>query len=152
MAGKPRKRKSVANERAADLREPQALMWCAVIRQAWRDVFEVPTAADGYAERVEARAEALSFLTDETGEWAEHRAFVCGLTGSAECPNRLRERALLQMILTPPPPIEMSECERLEAERAAAHAHRVRSAKLAAAKKLDERRSPQARVILDAAE
>ena len=75
-------------------------MWAAVILQAWRDLFETPTCLDGAKERQEAREEALRFLTDATGEWAESRDAICGLLG--EDGDRLRDRALRQMALTPP--------------------------------------------------
>jgi len=97
-------------------RDERAEMFCAVIRLAWSDIFEVPKVLDRYADKVQTREEALRFLTDADGKWAAHREFICSLSGD-EDGDRLRARVLYQMYLTPPPEIRMTDSEKRAAER-----------------------------------
>lgn len=63
-------------------------IWCAVIRRAWDDLFDLPP---GTFVAQRDLAEARSFLLDREGEWARSREHVCAAAGVD--PDVLRERA-----------------------------------------------------------
>ena len=68
-----------------------AALWCAVVGQAWFDVFERQLViGDAVSERRRRerekeyerdRREALRFLTDTRGPWARARDLVCSVAG-----------------------------------------------------------------------
>jgi hypothetical protein len=84
-----------AHDEVARMTVAEKQLACAVINLAIEDTLAPPPLARhlNYADRARIRSEALSFLTDKRGAWAEARHFWC--MASDIDPDALRERTML---------------------------------------------------------
>ena len=67
-------------------------LWCAVVKQAWMDLFAVSPSIKKEAVQCEKhRVDARLFFTKRVGKWAKSREAICSIVGLD--PDALRERA-----------------------------------------------------------
>lgn len=94
---------------------PEARLFAAVLAQAVNDLFYSPGALADRSAKARTREESLRLLTDETGDWADHREFLCSMAGLD--PVAFRQRILERLRRAPPEPIVTGR-DRSDADRA----------------------------------